>query len=138
MSLSQRNWSRQQVSSRLRSAPHSQITNSDCISLLYTVWGFWGKNRPSAAKAKSRKMLEPQGEAKRAPPGKTPVVNYETVALPLSYIGLPIFQLTTCVEYFSRFSRVCKLNLHGMPFRYEKSRTLTDQAQTRSRPIASS
>jgi len=50
---------------------------TDCISLLYTVCGFWGKNRPSAANVESRQMLEPQGEAKRAPPGKTPFLNYE-------------------------------------------------------------
>ena len=59
----------------------------DCISLLYTVCGFWGKKWPSAANVESGKTLEPQGEAKRALPGKTPFLNYETVALPLSYIG---------------------------------------------------
>jgi len=71
------------------STTNAQVTETDCISLLYMVWGFGGKNRPRAANAKSRKILEPQGEAKRAPPGKTPFLNYKTVALPLSYAGTP-------------------------------------------------
>src|SRR6266542_1694707 len=88
MSLSQRKSSRRALRSRLRNAPHAQITNPDCISLLYTVCGFCGKNRPSAANAKSRKTLQPQWESNEAQRGKTPFLNYETVALPLSYIGV--------------------------------------------------
>ncbi len=71
-----------------RSAPRATITNPDCISLLYTVCGFWGKNRPSAANAELQKTLKSQGESTRAQPGQTPFLNYETVALPLSYIGV--------------------------------------------------
>src|SRR6266536_5960185 len=88
MSLSQRNSARRALRSRLRNAPHATITNPDCISLLYTVCGFWGKNRPSAANAELQKTLKSQGESTRAQPGQTPFLNYETVALPLSYIGV--------------------------------------------------
>src|SRR5205807_9861457 len=65
------------------------VTETGCISLLYMVWGFWGKNRPSAANGELRKTLKPQGQSKRAPPGQTPFLNYKTVALPLSYAGAP-------------------------------------------------
>src|SRR6266516_3589162 len=73
-----------------RSAPRATITNPDCISVLYTVCGFWGKNRRSAANAELRKTLKSQGESARAQPGKTPFLIYKTVALPLSYIGFAV------------------------------------------------
>src|SRR5438477_10758050 len=67
-----------------RSAPRASITNPDCISLLYTVCDFWGKNRPSEAYPELQKTLKSQGESNRAQPGKTPFLIYKTVALPLS------------------------------------------------------
>ena len=66
------------------SEPRATITNPDCISLLYTVCVFWGKKWPSAANAKSRKTLQPQGQSKRAPAGQTPFLNYKTAAATLT------------------------------------------------------
>ncbi|PYJ55636.1 MAG: hypothetical protein DME24_24490 [Verrucomicrobia bacterium] len=83
--LEQRNWVRGGSYVRdLATRIHAQIRNSDCISLLYMVCVFWGKNRPSAANAELRKTLQPQGESKRAPPGKTPFLNYKTAAATLT------------------------------------------------------
>jgi len=71
----------------IRGAPRATMTVSDCIHcirVLYTVCGFWSKNRPSEAYPELQKTLKPQGESTRAQPGKTPFLIYKTVALPLS------------------------------------------------------
>jgi hypothetical protein len=68
------------------------VVGADCISLLYTVWGFWSKNPPNAANAKLLKTLKTQGESTRVKAGLPPFLNYETVALPLSYIGFTKLQ----------------------------------------------
>jgi len=82
--------SRPSKSKRTRSSVDQFCWRPNCISLLYTVCGFCIQSGANAAKAEIKKVLCSQAKARGSKPKQFSILNYETVALPLSYIGLPV------------------------------------------------
>src|SRR5438105_3499959 len=88
--LGQRNWVRGDSYVRDLATHHTRRSEIQIVYRFCIRFAFFGaKTGPSAANAELRKTLQPQGQANRAQRGKTPFLNYKTVALPLSYAGAP-------------------------------------------------